>query len=494
MPRARRVRRANPTDLYRTCKAAGTCPEDVINKVEGSTVADKILRYGSLGVFFGGLGISTGAGRGGRLGYTPLGGDPTGGVRVGGGGRVVRPPVPVDAVGPTDILPVDALDPSVVPLVDATDASVTLVEGAAEVPSGVPRVPPGGAGGAPVVTSDTSSSAVLEVAPEPSVSTRTTVSRSQFSNPAFEVTASSTNNYGETSGTNNIFVTRGSEGVGVGEEIPLAEFPRSSTPRDTPPPRPRRGGYPTRFIEHVPFDTVEGVLSYEYQNPAYDDSGLRLGPDEALERPADAQLGFTRLSSPKFSTSTTGRARVFRTGLRPSMTLRSGLRIGSQVHLYHDISDITEPEVIELQTIAETSSPSSVSSIDRAFEVIDLSSSDTVSLESGHHSSLADDSDIPLITGRLSFSVGPGAVPRTTLSLEVPIRGPLAIPPDNAWDGADVGVVVGPSRPVDASVPWTPLLPTRPPALGGFPGTDYYLHPGLSHRKRRKRRPFWFLL
>lgn len=54
-PRARRTKRASVTDIYRGCKASGTCPPDVLNKVENTTLADKILQYGSAGVFFGGL-------------------------------------------------------------------------------------------------------------------------------------------------------------------------------------------------------------------------------------------------------------------------------------------------------------------------------------------------------------------------------------------------------------------------------------------------------
>ena len=73
MVRAQRTKRASVTDIYKGCKASGTCPPDVLNKVEQTTIADKILKYGSSGVFFGGLGISTGRGTGGATGYFPLG-------------------------------------------------------------------------------------------------------------------------------------------------------------------------------------------------------------------------------------------------------------------------------------------------------------------------------------------------------------------------------------------------------------------------------------
>ena len=42
MARARRTKRDSVTNIYRGCKAAGTCPPDVLNKVEQTTIADQI--------------------------------------------------------------------------------------------------------------------------------------------------------------------------------------------------------------------------------------------------------------------------------------------------------------------------------------------------------------------------------------------------------------------------------------------------------------------
>nr|WGT86626.1 L2 [Bos taurus papillomavirus 2] len=53
MSARKRVKRANVYDLYRTCKQAGTCPPDVIPKVEGDTIADKILKLGGLAIYLG---------------------------------------------------------------------------------------------------------------------------------------------------------------------------------------------------------------------------------------------------------------------------------------------------------------------------------------------------------------------------------------------------------------------------------------------------------
>ena len=51
--------------VYSVCDG----PPDIQNKIEHTTIADKILQYGSLGVFLGGLGIGTARGSGGRIGY-----------------------------------------------------------------------------------------------------------------------------------------------------------------------------------------------------------------------------------------------------------------------------------------------------------------------------------------------------------------------------------------------------------------------------------------
>jgi hypothetical protein len=109
MVRARRVKRDSVTNIYRGCKAAGTCPPDVLNKVEQTTIADQILKYGGAGVFFGGLGISTGRGTGGSTGYVPLGEGPS--VRVGGTPSIIRPSVIPETIGPADIIPIDTVNP-----------------------------------------------------------------------------------------------------------------------------------------------------------------------------------------------------------------------------------------------------------------------------------------------------------------------------------------------------------------------------------------------
>lgn len=59
-----RRRRAAGDDLWRRCQY-GDCPQDIKDKYTHNTVADNILKWGSSGVYLGGLGIGTGAAGGG---------------------------------------------------------------------------------------------------------------------------------------------------------------------------------------------------------------------------------------------------------------------------------------------------------------------------------------------------------------------------------------------------------------------------------------------
>ena len=63
MNRSRR-KRASPTDLYKSCAMGGDCIPDVKNKIEGTTLADILLKvFGSV-IYLGNLGIGTGRGSG----------------------------------------------------------------------------------------------------------------------------------------------------------------------------------------------------------------------------------------------------------------------------------------------------------------------------------------------------------------------------------------------------------------------------------------------
>ncbi|ABU86866.1 minor capsid protein [Canis familiaris papillomavirus 4] len=502
MVRARRVPRASADDLYRTCKAAGTCPEDVINKIEGKTTADKILQYGGAAIFLGGLGIGTAGGKGGSTGYVPLGGRVGNAVTVGTGTRVVRPPVPVDAVG-ADILSVDALSPSVVALEESVVEIPRLGVDPARAP-GIPEVPAGVPLDSSGVSSVDEGPAVITVAatiePVPShPPVRTSVTWSQYSNPAFDVVPGSDNALGETSSSSNIWITHRNGGSSIGEEIPLQVF-RTSTPRDTPPrfEAPRRGGYPARFIEKVPVQDPRfltspgGLVQFDYDNPAFDpleDSVLfgRPEPGEVLAAPDPAFQDVRSLGAPRFSETDSGHVRVTRLGVRGTMTTRSGVQLGSQAHFYHDISSITEGEWIELTGMGEHSTTTVLVSGDSAnMEVVDLDSS-TVSL----HTLSSDDleavlggvEDLPAFEGlRLEFQRG-----RNRITLDLPLSA-RALP--GPVDIGDSGVHVDYPA-IDSGGIYGPYGPSPPVIIVDVargPSSDYFLHPSLYATRRRRRR------
>lgn len=118
----RRSKRDSAENIYRHCKPFGTCPPDVVNKIENTTPADRILQYGSGVVYFGGLGIGTGKGTGGRFGYTNLGNRPAG-----------RPAVPFGRFRPTVPAVETIPDVAVTNVVDAgSDSIVPLIDGSTE--------------------------------------------------------------------------------------------------------------------------------------------------------------------------------------------------------------------------------------------------------------------------------------------------------------------------------------------------------------------------
>ena len=217
MARARRVKRASVTDIYRGCKQAGTCPPDVLNKVEQTTIADKILKYGSAAVFFGGLGIGTGRGSGGATGYVPLGEGP--GVRVGGTPTIVRPGVTPELIGPADVIPIDTvtpIDPAAPSIVTITDSSAVDLLPELETIAEIHPVPTDNVDiDTPVVTGGRDSSAILEVA-DPSPPARTRVSRTQYHNPSFQIITESTPLSGESALADHVIVFEGNGGQNIG--------------------------------------------------------------------------------------------------------------------------------------------------------------------------------------------------------------------------------------------------------------------------------------
>jgi hypothetical protein len=485
--------------------------------VEQNTLADKILKYGSVGVFFGGLGIGTGKGTGGATGYVPL----RPGVRVGGTPTVVRPAVIPEIIGPTELIPVDSIAPidpeapSIVSLTDsnaAADLFPTEVETIAEVhpvPVDVGIDTPIVAGGR---------DAILEVV-DTNPPTRFTVTRTQYDNPSFQIISESTPITGEASLADHVLVFEGSGGQQVGaatEDIELDTFPSrySFEIEEATPPRKistpierisqefrnlRRALYNRRLTEQVQIKnplfltTPSRLVRFQFDNPAFDEEVTQIFERDvaAVEEPPDRDfLDIERLGRPLFTESAEGRVRVSRLGQRATIETRSGARIGSRVHFYTDLSTINTEESLELQLLGEHSGDASI--IQEPFEstVIDMNMdnlediADTLDSASDYNSAdlLLDHAIEEFNNSQLVFdsSTGPTTSytvprfesPRETIVYVQDIEGNHVVYPEPTERPA----IIFPAPNIPAVI--VHIIDTS---------FDYYLHPSLR-TKRRKRK------
>lgn len=216
----KRTKRDSVTNLYNQCKISGSCPDDVKNKVEQTTLADRLLKIFSSLVYFGGLGIGTGKGIGGSTGYRPLGG---GGGRVTAGGTVIRPNVAVDPLGPADIVPIDSISPgtsSIVPLTEATPEIVPELEAGVintgfDITTEPDIIEISSSSNTPAVSTIDDTAAVLEV--QPSTTTPRRVATSKFTNPTYMTVVTESTITPEVSSTAGVFIDGASGGDVVGE-------------------------------------------------------------------------------------------------------------------------------------------------------------------------------------------------------------------------------------------------------------------------------------
>ncbi|ADW41705.1 L2 [Colobus guereza papillomavirus 1] len=451
--RARRRKRASATQLYQTCKAAGTCPPDIIPKIEHSTVADNILKYGSLGIFLGGLGIGTGSGTGGRTGYIPVGSRPPTVVDV---GPVARPPVVIEPVG--------ASDPSI----------VTLVEDSSIIQAGAAHPNFTGSGGFEVTTSGTTTPAVLDITP---AGGGVQISSSSFSNPLFTepqfVEAPQT---GEVSG--HILISTPTSGAHGYEEIPMVTFAQEGSGLEpissTPLPGVRRLAGPrlySRAYQQVRVDDPQFVSQpatfVTYDNPVYDPEETILFDRTGLHDPPDPDfLDIVALHRPALRATRQGSVRFSRLGRRATLRTRSGKTIGARVHFYHDLSPISAADNIELQPLLPVD-PSGVTPDEPVYDIF----ADPDALQQAAPSQ------------RSSLSVYRPSVVALSATSSHPSTVPLSA-------GVDAPVFSGPDVDIPGASPWPQPVPphTTPQHSIYVHGTDFYLLPGyLFVPKRRKR-------
>ncbi|ACU27460.1 L2 [Canis familiaris papillomavirus 6] len=505
-----RKRRAAPSDIYPQCKISNTCPPDILNKYEQSTLADKILKYGSAGVFLGSLGIGTAKGTGGGTGYVPLGG---GGVRLGTRVTTIRPTLPISSLGPSEVIPVDAIDPlgpAIIPperfptavedpftispprfpsIIEEGTVTISTTESTVtELPLSTPKI-----------TTD-EQPAILEVTPE----TRSPriISRTQYSNPTFEVSLTTTSGSGEASFTDHIVVEGHSGGQLIGEQIPLRDLSSrsfdttiqeetaftTSTPRaDAPPDRPPH--YYNRRLQQIKVTDPDFITRpralVTFENPTFEESVDLIFnqdiADLAQAAPNEDFRDLVTLSRPYYSRTDLQGVRVSRFGQKASIRTRSGLTIGPQSHYYYDISDVAPAENIELTPIGnfplgEQSGEAVITLGTDDFDVVSLAES---LLETYSDEFLLD--EIESIANDLQLVIG-------SRREQQPISVPNLIKPSPQVFPDFEGVHV--KYPSDSDNPLIPLHPESTPAISFDiygDGLNFYLHPSLLRKKRRKR-------
>lgn len=496
-----RRKRAAPDQLYRHCLQGGDCIPDVQNKYEQNTWADVLLKvFGSL-LYFGNLGIGTGRGSGGSLGYKPLGTS-----RVGEAAPITpaRPSILIDAVGPSEIIPVDAGAPAVVPLSEGT-IDTGLVAPDAGPGVGVdelelytisdPTSDVGGVQPTPtVVSTEEGAVAVIDAQPVPERPVQVYFDPDPSATSTLHIFPAPT----ATSSDVNIFVdSYSAQVIGGFDEIPLErlnysdfdieELPTTSTPtQKLETVVSRAKSYYNKYIRQVPVESRQflkqpsSLVQFEFENPAFDpDVTLEFERDlaEVTAAPVADFADITKLHRPQLS-AVEGVVRVSRLGETGTISTRSGTVIGQRVHFYHDISSIAAAENIELQVMGEYSGLNTVVDDILASTTVDIFNAADVNVgENDLLDSFGEDfSNTHLVmtfTDDIADSIN---LPITSTKYSVNLLAP------------DITNSVVVSFPNNNDTNITFSIPLTPLAFAYIDDiyTDFYLHPGLLPKKRRR--------
>nr|AYA94956.1 MAG: L2 protein [Human papillomavirus] len=512
----KRTKRDSIPNLYNQCKITGNCPEDVQNKVEGTTLADKLLKiFGSI-LYFGGLGIGTGRGTGGSFGYRPI--TPA---KPGIGGSVIKPTIPLDPIGGVDIIPdiVDANAPAIIPLGENGVIDPALVDNGAGINIDQPEIvtettfieePPIQTGHPTVVTSGDDTVAILDVTPAAKTPARIAIDTSVHAispniiftplEPEINIFVDTTFD-GETIGTTSgIFEDIELQPLNTREEFEIEEVgPKTSTPTErlqrvisrarhlynrytqqTATRNPAFIGQPTRLVE------------FGFENPAFDPDVTFEFENDVAELAAAPDPDFAdiiKLGRPYLSETAEGTVRLSRLAQKGSIKTRSGTIIGPKVHYYYDFSTIEEIpyQSIELPTvgeisgeeifvndIAETSFVDAVESADAAFTNEDFIDEYSENFNNTHL----------IIRGgglREEMQDIPTLPPGVALRVFV--------------DDYGSGIIVAyPESFRPSKIPSSSIIPAslRPIILVDGYGIDYELDPSLLRRKRKRSNSFDF--
>lgn len=493
----RRRKRASPTDLYQSCLQGGDCIPDVQNKFENRTIADWLLKiFGSV-IYLGNLGIGSGKGTGGSLGYRPLG--------AGGSGRplselpISRPNVVIDPITPQAIVPIEPGASSIVPLAEGgVDTSFLTPEAGPGVGGedielftfSDPTLDVGGVGGGPsVISTELSETAFIDATPAPPATKQ--ILYDAVSSSAVEVHI---NPFLQTSANDtNIFVDTLLPGETIGEagyeNIPLdslslqtRDVPLESTPIQAGRLQNKSALY-SRFIEQVPVYDPDflvqpsRLVQFEFENPAFDpDISLRFEQDVDTLRaaPNTAFADIAYLARPQLTGTADRAVRLSRLGTRAALRTRSGLTVGPQVHFYMDISNII-PENIEMSIIDSTRDTTVVDDLLRGTVLDDPANA--------AHVQFNDDDLLDALTETFDNThiVVQGVSDETdTTALPIPL--PTNISKVFINDVAENGLFTNIN--IDSNI--TPIFTKNWNTVVPLQDTDYIIDPSLLYRKRRR--------
>lgn len=521
MYKAKRAKRDTVENIYRQCKISGTCPDDVVNKVEQNTLADILLKiFGSV-IYLGGLGIGSGSGAG-ATGFRPITenipletlpptdtvpdadvplvrpsrptrpfGSNTFGTRIDPIGSATNRPRPVDPQGPA-IVPLNEgglPDPTIIstgagPGSGINDYEILTTTDVFEDLSTV--------NGHPTVLHGQEDIAILQVTPPDPIPPRLV-----FENPT-EPGAVIIESSVPPPEFLNVYVDPSYTGIQVGEEIELElintieqfeleeNIPRTSTPaRVLESAVTRVRGLYNRFVDQVATRNIDFLgqpsraVLFEYDNPAFDTDVTLTFERDLQEVAAAPDPDFTdviRLDRPIFSETKEGLLRVSRMGTKGKVTTRSGNILTQNVHYHYDLSPIsTIVEEIELQPMQDTSD---------LLTVVDELSQNTFinpvfednfpigALEDDFAESFAE-SHLVLLDAEENENI---VVPTLVSDIS-----PKVVAGDYFSSFTTIGTTTYPEIPLNTNIiPYTPIIQIDP-----F-GSDFYLHPALLKRRKRK--------
>ena len=493
-----RRKRAAPDQLYRHCLQGGDCIPDVQNKFEQNTWADVLLKiFGSL-LYFGNLGIGTGRGSGGSLGYKPLG---SGTGRQPASILPARPNILIDAIGPPNVIPIDAAAPVVVPLSEGT-IDVGLVAPDAGPGAGVeelelytitdPTTDVGGVQPTPtVVSTEEGAVAVIDAQPNPERPVQVYYDPDPTATATINIFPAMTT----TSADVNIFVDPYSADIiGGFDEIPLErldfsnleieEQPIQSTPvQKVEAALTRAKSLYNRYFKQVPVRSSlfltqpSKLVQFEFENAAFDpDVSLEFERDLAeIAAAPDADFAdIYRLHRPQLS-SVEGTVRVSRIGETATIRTRSGTVIGSRIHYYHDLSAIEAAENIELHVLTNQSGTI----------VDDLLSTSFIDPINNANVAVTEDNMLDLLEEDFSNTHLVVAVSNEVNETDIfPMLSDTVIKPFTPDISNDIIL----SYPVDNNPIINPKHSQYPliPVYTALNFEDYYLYPSLIPRKRRR--------